>query len=397
MRGNQLEPLMRRKRVSVVSVLLACIFLIAARQAFAEMFVSDRAMEDMKEAEAAKKAEPRGGAGRAGSGTFKDANGYTWKYGYSKPAKIEPGMKYPIFVGNTGWAMAANSSQEKYPCYTMAVYAPPEIITPTGNGSQRVPEHKSQIAAAYKVAIDKVLAENPSADASRVWVEGSSMAGAIALLAAYHYPDTFAAVMPPVGGGDLCKAIEIGKRKIGVWVFYGVNDGGEVDFVKKPYGRTGPYIHKALTDAGYACNYTKYTQGTHYEFGFTDSLTNPEWNDFTRLREWLWEQKKPMMDWPVINSPTILGATVGQPFTYTITANNSPKSFAAARTIEHAETKTGKIMKPERDLPQGLSLDAKTGIISGTPTEAGQFFIRMTATNDKGSGISTLFLTVKDK
>ena len=64
-------------------------------------------------------------------------------------------------------------------------------------------------------------------------------------------------------------------------------------------------------------------------------------------------------------------------------------------TIEHAEDNTGKVKEPEPPLPKGLSLDPKTGILSGTPAEVGTFFIRLNAVNDKGTGITTLELTVK--
>jgi len=90
-------------------------------------------------------------------------------------------------------------------------------------------------------------------------------------------------------------------------------------------------------------------------------------------------------------------ATVGKPFKYAITASNQPKSFTAVITLEHAEDENGIVEKPDHDLPEGLSLDAKTGILSGTPAEAGRFFIRINAVNDKGAGITTLFLTIKDK
>ncbi len=80
---------------------------------------------------------------------------------------------------------------------------------------------------------------------------------------------------------------------------------------------------------------------------------------------------------PVISSSTSASGTVGQPFTYTITASNSPTSFAAT------------------NLPTGLSLNTSSGVISGTPTAAGTFSIVIAAANGGGSGSSrTLALTV---
>ena len=156
----------------------------------------------------------------------------------------------------------------------------------------------------------------------------ASKFGATALIAAYNYPDTFAAVMPPVGGCDACKAVAIAERKIGMWFFYGILDGGEVDFNKTPYGRGGPHLYKAVTNAGYDAMLTIYDKGDHHEYGFSDSANNPQWNDFTRLRKWLFARKKPPMNWPVVNSPSAVAATLGQPFTYKITADKQANSFA---------------------------------------------------------------------
>jgi hypothetical protein len=80
---------------------------------------------------------------------------------------------------------------------------------------------------------------------------------------------------------------------------------------------------------------------------------------------------------PVINS--ILSTTGQQeaPFSYQITATNSPTSFAA----------TG--------LPAGLSLNTTTGLISGTPFSSGTSSINLIASNANGvSSAATLNLTV---
>ena len=111
----------------------------------------------------------------------------------------------------------------------------------------------------------------------------------------------------------------------------------------------------------------------------------------------MFAQKKAVPTWPVITSPTTGLGVVGKPFAYTVAAGNGPTSFDAVLTIEHAETADGTIKTPKENLPKGLALDPGTGVISGTPAEPGRFFIRLTATNDKGAGITTLQLTVKEK
>ncbi len=80
---------------------------------------------------------------------------------------------------------------------------------------------------------------------------------------------------------------------------------------------------------------------------------------------------------PTITSPLTASGTYKTAFTYNTSASNSPTSYAA----------TG--------LPAGLSIDAETGVISGTPTQTGTFDIDLTATNDSGTGpASTLALTI---
>lgn len=79
---------------------------------------------------------------------------------------------------------------------------------------------------------------------------------------------------------------------------------------------------------------------------------------------------------PVITSPTTASGTVGQIFSYQITANNSPTSFGA----------TG--------LPGGLTVNTSTGLISGTPSSAGSSTVSISATNSAGTGSGTATITI---
>jgi hypothetical protein len=81
---------------------------------------------------------------------------------------------------------------------------------------------------------------------------------------------------------------------------------------------------------------------------------------------------------PVItNSPLTAAGTVGTPFSFTITATNSPTSYAAST------------------LPlNGLAIVAATGVISGTPTAAGIMSVVLGATNAGGTGHATLTITI---
>jgi T5SS/PEP-CTERM-associated repeat protein/autotransporter-associated beta strand protein len=79
---------------------------------------------------------------------------------------------------------------------------------------------------------------------------------------------------------------------------------------------------------------------------------------------------------PIITSSTSVGGTQGQPFSYQITATESPTSFGA--TV----------------LPPGLSANTATGVISGTPTTVGSFDVTISATNSTATGSATLTITI---
>ena len=80
---------------------------------------------------------------------------------------------------------------------------------------------------------------------------------------------------------------------------------------------------------------------------------------------------------PSINSTLTASAAVGTPFSYQITASNSPTTFGAT------------------PLPSGLSISA-TGLISGTPAAGtgGTKNVTITATNAGGTDTETLVITI---
>jgi len=79
---------------------------------------------------------------------------------------------------------------------------------------------------------------------------------------------------------------------------------------------------------------------------------------------------------PVITSATTASGYVGLPFSYNITATNSPTSYSA----------TG--------LPAWASVNTSTGAITGTPTAAGTTSATISATNAGGTGSATLTITI---
>jgi hypothetical protein len=80
---------------------------------------------------------------------------------------------------------------------------------------------------------------------------------------------------------------------------------------------------------------------------------------------------------PRVNSPGRADGTVGQPFSYQITATRNPTSFAAS-------------VPP----PNGLAVAPASGLISGTPQQDGQFNVTLRARNADGEGTRTLRLTI---
>jgi YD repeat-containing protein len=79
---------------------------------------------------------------------------------------------------------------------------------------------------------------------------------------------------------------------------------------------------------------------------------------------------------PTVTNLAIPVATFGSPFSYSITATNTPTTFSA----------TG--------LPPGLVLNGSTGLISGSPSASGTFSVTVFATNSSGTGATTFTLTV---
>jgi len=79
---------------------------------------------------------------------------------------------------------------------------------------------------------------------------------------------------------------------------------------------------------------------------------------------------------PALTSTPSAAGTVGQPFGYQITASQAVQTFAAT------------------PLPVGVTLNAQTGLISGTPTTQGATATLVSVTNANGSGSKQVDITI---
>jgi alpha-galactosidase len=83
---------------------------------------------------------------------------------------------------------------------------------------------------------------------------------------------------------------------------------------------------------------------------------------------------------PRINGPRVYGERPGRPFLFTIPATgDEPITYSA------------------EGLPQGLSLDAKLGRISGSVASAGEYKVTLTAINANGKDTRTLLVKIGDQ
>lgn len=82
---------------------------------------------------------------------------------------------------------------------------------------------------------------------------------------------------------------------------------------------------------------------------------------------------------PKINSPKLFGARPNNPFLYTIAATGErPMSFSV------------------KGLPEGLSVDSKTGLITGKIVQKGTYLTILKAKNDLGEATKTLKIIIGD-
>jgi predicted peptidase len=226
-------------------------------------------------------------------GDYKDE---VFKYRLLKPAKLEPGKKYPVVLflhgaGERGddnqnqlkyfptW-IASAENREKYPCYVIA----PQCrggkkwveVDWSANASHDMPkEPGEQMQVALKI-LDAALKEYPI-DERRQYLTGLSMGGYGSWDLAARHPERFAAVAPICGGGDEKAAERL--KDVAIWAWHGDED--QAVPVKRSRGMIA-----AIEAAGGKPKYTELPGVGH------DSWT-PAYHGPDNLLPWLFEQVLP--------------------------------------------------------------------------------------------------------
>jgi hypothetical protein len=94
---------------------------------------------------------------------------------------------------------------------------------------------------------------------------------------------------------------------------------------------------------------------------------------------------------PTITSADSATATVGQPFSYQITAAQPARNYFVTVQGDHGTT------PPQTSLPPGLTYDTHTGLFFGTPQKAGVFTVQLAAWNGEAIGGKLMKLTIGEK
>jgi predicted peptidase len=216
------------------------------------------------------------------------------RYRLLKPAKVEPGKKYPVvlFLHGAGERGDDNRKQlayfpewmtraewrEKYPCYLVAPQCPSGkwwggARRPTDETAKaNQPPAEADVAFAALRALSTAL----PIDQQRIYLTGLSMGGYGSWSLAAQHPELFAAVVPICGGGIPTTAERL--KDVPIWAIH-----GGADTVVPP--QQSRDMIEAIKAAGGAPKYTELEGVGH------DSWT-AAYNDPQGPLPWMFEQKK---------------------------------------------------------------------------------------------------------
>ena len=146
---------------------------------------------------------------------------------------------------------------------------------------------------------------------------------------------------------------------------------------QSPVGFLNPALYVLGKGSNYASNFYDTTTGNNFSPSSPSKFSAATGYDLCTG----WGTPKAALVNTLSGAPILTGSlsatgTNGLAFSYQIVASNSPTSYSA----------TG--------LPDGLTVNTATGLISGTPTVLGVFNATIYATNSVGTGSATLAITV---
>lgn len=171
--------------------------------------------------------------------------------------------------------------------------------------------------------------------------------------------------LPPIAYGDATASGEVGSA-----FSYSIYASGYVGSVSVPvtYGATGLPPGLSLDITSGQVSGTPPTAGT---FSVTVSATNVAGTSFAQLAITIAPTAQPAIT-------SALGATgyPGHAFTYYSAVSHTAGAFGGA------------------GLPPGLSVNGVTGLISGSPTAAGEYLVTLTATNSAGAGAAQVRIRI---
>ncbi|MBI1369725.1 MAG: prolyl oligopeptidase family serine peptidase [Planctomycetes bacterium] len=224
-------------------------------------------------------------------GEYKD---HAFAYRLMKPAKIEPGRKYPliVFLHGAGERGADNLAQlkflptwmstaemrEKYPCYLLAPQCPTNHKWVNVDWSAKKNAMPDEPADEMKAVIEMLhrTMKEEAVDSDRVYLTGLSMGGYGTWDLAARHADWFAAAAPICGGGDENQA---GKYVgLPLWAWHGDADNAV------PVQRSRNMI-EAIKKAGGEPKYTELPGVGHNSW--TEAYTRAD-----GVVPWLFEQKR---------------------------------------------------------------------------------------------------------
>lgn len=227
----------------------------------------------------------------------------TFHYRLLKPAKIEPGKKYPLVLFMHGAGERGNDNikqltylptwlaepalREKYDCFVLVPqcrakrwWTIPRALRKDKDANPLDPA-TADVGVAEAI-LKKTLADEPI-DQQRIYLTGISMGGYGSWALAAHHPKLFAAVAPVCGGGNVANAEQL--KDIPLWVFHGGADG------VVPPDQSRQMI-EAIKKAGGSPRYTEFDGVGH------DSWT-PAYRE-TDVLKWMFEQVNKLPESPAL-------------------------------------------------------------------------------------------------